>query len=244
MRTKTLLVTFGMFSACGVAAADTPRHKLPASSDLIVGLCDGQTSITVPGKKAGQTLTRNEAQTTSDKLMAEWKRKHPGEGSLWDKENRLLAQAAGGDKKDTAAHGTTPVQPAPATAPGAAGGPTVQHGHTYGAYTTRDEQVWKASVDAVVEDGNKIFHDAGKLGGTIGVSCDMCHPNAANTHPETYPKYQVQLGKVAMLRDMINWCIENPVRGKPLKDDDAKMKALEAFIYAQRKGVALDYGKH
>ena len=21
----------------------------------------------------------------------------------------------------------------------------------------------------------------------------MCHPDAANTHPETYPKYQVQL---------------------------------------------------
>jgi cytochrome c len=54
----------------------------------------------------------------------------------------------------------------------------------------------------------------------------------------------VQLGRVVLLRDMINWCIENPVRGKPIADDDARLKALEAYIIAQRKGVALDYGKH
>ena len=72
----------------------------------------------------------------------------------------------------------------------------------------------------------------------------MCHPDGANTHPETYPKFQVQFGRVALLRDMINWCIENPVRGKPLPDDDTRLKALEAYILAQRKGVALEYGKH
>ena len=82
------------------------------------------------------------------------------------------------------------------------------------------------------------------LGGTIGVSCDMCHPNAANTHPETYPKYQVQLQRVALLRDMINWCIENPVKGHALADDDPKLRAIEAYILAQRKGFKLDYGKH
>ncbi|MBN1203930.1 MAG: hypothetical protein JXB05_03265 [Myxococcaceae bacterium] len=72
----------------------------------------------------------------------------------------------------------------------------------------------------------------------------MCHPDGSNTHPETYPKYQVQLGRVALLRDMINWCIENPVRGKPLAEDDPRMKAMEAYLYAQRKGVKLEYGKH
>jgi cytochrome c len=72
----------------------------------------------------------------------------------------------------------------------------------------------------------------------------MCHPDAANTHPETYPKYQVQLGRVVLLRDMINWCIEYPVRGSPIADDDPRLKALEAYIIAQRNGVALDYGKH
>ncbi|TMA66639.1 MAG: hypothetical protein E6J68_07295 [Deltaproteobacteria bacterium] len=72
----------------------------------------------------------------------------------------------------------------------------------------------------------------------------MCHPDAANTHPETFPKFQVQLGRVALLRDMINWCIQNPARGKPLADDDPRLKAMEAYILAQRKGTALEFGKH
>ena len=88
-----------------------------------------------------------------------------------------------------------------------------------------------------------VFHSGDELGSTVGVSCDMCHPHAANTHPETYPKFQVQFGRVALLRDMINWCIENPTRGKPLPDDDVRLKALEAYILAQRKGVPLEYGK-
>ncbi len=102
----------------------------------------------------------------------------------------------------------------------------------------------KSSTDRLVAEGKRIFHDAKALGGTNAISCDMCHPDASNTHPETYPKFQVQLGRVALLRDMINWCIENPVRGKPFADDDPRLKALEAYILAQRKGVALDYGKH
>jgi thiosulfate dehydrogenase len=72
----------------------------------------------------------------------------------------------------------------------------------------------------------------------------MCHPNAANTHPETYPKFQTQLKKVALLRDMINWCIENPLEGKKLADGDPQLKAIEAYILSQRAGVAMEPGKH
>jgi cytochrome c len=104
--------------------------------------------------------------------------------------------------------------------------------------------IFQAETDAFVEQGKKIFHSAKLLNGTIGVSCDMCHPDAANTHPETYPKYQEQLQRVALLRDMINWCIENPVKGKTLDPNDPKLRALEAYILAQRKGVPLAYGKH
>ncbi|NQT89320.1 hypothetical protein HQ560_21305 [bacterium] len=77
----------------------------------------------------------------------------------------------------------------------------------------------------------------------MGVSCDMCHPDGSNTHPETYPKFQAQMGRVALLRDMINWCIQHPVRGDGFAADDPKMRALEAYITAQRKGTALEYGK-
>ena len=52
--------------------------------------------------------------------------------------------------------------------------------------------LWKREEKKWIDEGYKAFHNAKALGGTIGVSCDMCHPDASNTHPETYPKYQAQ----------------------------------------------------
>lgn len=233
-----LMVCLGM---AGVAlASDAPaQHAVPtsASGDVVVGLCDGKTSVEVPGLKPGQTLPKAKAQAVSDTLMTTWKLKNPG--AHWDQET-LVAQAA--SPAPSATSGTNAESGAKAA--GAQAHANVQHGDTYGSYGARDEAVWKASTDQFVDHGKKIFHDAKQLGGTVGISCDMCHPNAANTHPETYPKFQVQLGRVALLRDMINWCIENPVKGKPFADGDDRLKALEAYILAQRKGTALDYGKH
>jgi cytochrome c len=117
-------------------------------------------------------------------------------------------------------------------------------GHTYGKITQQDVALWKSETERVATAGSRVFHSGDELGSTIGVSCDMCHPHAANTHPETYPKFQAQLGRVALLRDMINWCIEHPVRGKALSADDPRMRAVEAYILAQRKGKVLEYGKH
>ena len=117
-------------------------------------------------------------------------------------------------------------------------------GQTYGRVTAQDVQLWKNEVERVATAGSGVFHSADELGSTVAVSCDMCHPHAANTHPETYPKFQAQLGRVVLLRDMINWCIEHPVRGQPLAADDPKLRALESYILAQRKGKSLDYGRH
>ncbi len=111
-------------------------------------------------------------------------------------------------------------------------------------WTARDRLTWEREQKRVIEEGYKLFHDWKALGGTIGISCDMCHPDASVTHPETYPKFQTQLKRVATLRDMINWCIENPMKGKPLSPDDPRMIALEAYITSTRKGVPLDPGKH
>jgi cytochrome c len=110
--------------------------------------------------------------------------------------------------------------------------------------TKRDLQLWGREEKKWIEEGYKAFHNAKALGGTIGISCDMCHPDATNTHPETYPKFQQQTKKVALLRDMINWCIENPMKGKPLAEGDPTLRAVEAYIYSARKGVALEAGKH
>ena len=222
----------------------SPVHAVPQATagGVVVELCDGVTHTEVTGLKPGQAMTHAQALAVTGKLMAEWQRKHPGE--KW-----LMAQAS-----DQGTPGAA--EPAAEASGGGArniGGPGAaeqgaklrsQQGDTYASFHDRDYKVWKAETDAFVAQGSEIFHSAKLLGGTIGVSCDMCHPNAANTHPETYPKYQEQLQKVALLRDMINWCIENPVKGKTLDPNDPKMRALEAYILASRKGTPLDYGKH
>jgi hypothetical protein len=227
--------------AAGVASADElplPKHKLPPSrhGGMVVGLCDGETSVEVPGLKPGDSLSRVQAQKVADELMSQWRTKHPE--AQW-------ATANEGDKmvsREIQLADAAPTAPSSAAPPAQA--PAAQQGQTYGSFTERDRQIWQASTNQLVAEGKRIFHDAKALGGTIGVSCDMCHPDSANTHPETYPKFQVQLGRVALLRDMVNWCIENPVRGQPFADDDPRLKALEAYIISQRKGVPLAYGKH
>lgn len=217
------LLALCLTAAPAALADDLLRHNVPSSKDgnLVVGLCDGETSVEVKGVKPGDPLTREQGQAIADALMKEWRQKHPDGG--W-----LAAEAEG----NTAAQ--VPQPPAAAT----------QQFQTYGAFTERDKEIWKESTERLIAEGKRIFHDAKALGGTIGISCDMCHPDGSNTHAETYPKFQTQLGRVALLRDMINWCIENPVRGKPFPDDDPRLKALEAYLLAQRKGAALDYGKH
>ncbi len=101
---------------------------------------------------------------------------------------------------------------------------------------------WQQEYNAVVAKGEKLFHGGLKSRNTV--SCDQCHPNAANTHPETYPKFQQQLGRVVVLAEMINWCIMNPLESEPLALDDPSMVALQAYISKERKGVELDPGKH
>ncbi|HHI97619.1 MAG TPA: cytochrome C [Thermodesulfatator atlanticus] len=108
-------------------------------------------------------------------------------------------------------------------------------------FTKEDLKKWREAFMEVVKEGERLFHSPL---GRNKVSCDMCHPNAANTHPETYPKFQKQLGKVVELRDMINWCIQNPLEGDPLPLDDPRMIALEAYIKWERRGVPLAPGKH
>jgi hypothetical protein len=185
-----------------------------ASDTTEVILCDGQTKVNVASGTPGTAI--------AGALMAEWMRKNPN--SNWEAEER---------ERHT-------LQP---SADNSALIGQVQ-GQTYGQVTAQDVALWRAETERVATAGSEVFHSADQLGSTVGVSCDMCHPHAANTHPETYPKYQAQLGRVALLRDMINWCIQHPVRGKGLESEDPRMRALEAYILAQRKGKPLEYGRH
>ena len=109
-------------------------------------------------------------------------------------------------------------------------------------FTKKDLERWQNEYMSVVERGRVLWGSA-ELG-TNGVACGQCHPNATNTHPETYPKFQQQLGRVVALREMINWCLQNPLEGVPLALDDPDMIALEAYIAFERRGVKLEPGKH
>jgi len=109
-------------------------------------------------------------------------------------------------------------------------------------FTDEDLKRWELEYMSVVEEGRGLWVSA-ELG-TNGVACAQCHPNAANTHPETYPKFQQQLGRVVALREMINWCLMNPLEGEPLALDDPRMVAMEAYVMYERRGVPLAPGKH
>ena len=109
-------------------------------------------------------------------------------------------------------------------------------------FTQDDEARWTKALMAVVNEGSRLFHSSAL--GKNKVSCDQCHPNGANTHPETYPKFQKQIGRVITLFEMVNWCLRNPLEGEPLAADDPKMVAILAYIHYERRGVPLAPGKH
>jgi thiosulfate dehydrogenase len=109
-------------------------------------------------------------------------------------------------------------------------------------FTKEDLERWEGEYMSVVKTGRDLWVSA-ELG-TNGVACAQCHPNGANTHPETYPKFQQQIGRVVALRDMINWCLQQPLEGEALALDDPKMIAIEAYLAYERRGVELAPGKH
>jgi len=202
----------------GVRDAAVATDTTAAPGSIEVKLCDGRTTVQVA---QNGPPTRAQGQQIADELMAKWKANNPDTDWIADEEKRH-ALVPPADNSDLVGHA---------------------QGQTYGRISKEDVLVWQRETLAMVARGSQVFHSGDELGSTVGVSCDMCHPNAANTHPETYPKYQVQLGRTVLLRDMINWCIQHPVRGQKLAEDDPRMRALEAYILSARKGTPLNYGR-
>jgi thiosulfate dehydrogenase len=208
-----------------VAACESQKQAAPepgqGQGQTKVELCDGQHSVSVAPDSA---RTPAQGQAISDALMAQWRLANPG--SDWDRAERE-------------AHAIQPPADNQAVLRG-----EQRVGQTQGQFDERHVLEWQRDVELAVLGGSRVFHSADELGSTIAVSCDMCHPHAANTHPETYPKFQTQIGRTVLLRDMINWCLEHPVRAPPMAADDPRMRAMEAYILAQRKGATMDYGRH
>ena len=221
MKTTPWLALALVALASQTVSADQPLSSpVPAKAGgaKVVKLCDNKTTVQVADDTP---KTPAEGKKIADALMAQWQAKNP--------DNKWVAE-------EVEAHQV--IRPEDNSKLIGTG-----QSSTYGAVSPQDVKVWDTETYKQAVYGSSVFNSGDELGSEIAVSCDMCHPRAANTHPETYPKFQPTLGRVAMLRDMINWCIEHPVRGKVLAPDDPKMRALESYILAQRKGVPLDYGK-
>ncbi|MGI9223226.1 MAG: cytochrome C [Woeseiaceae bacterium] len=109
-------------------------------------------------------------------------------------------------------------------------------------FTEEDVERWMGQFEQVAAEGRRLWTSPEI--GTNGVACAQCHPNAANTHPETYPKFQKQLGRVVQLWEMFNWCLKNPLEGEEMDADDPRMIAMQAYVYKERRGVKLDPGQH
>jgi len=188
--------------------------------------CDHRKAVVVEGVRPDERLSPAKAQKVADLL-----------GDLMRYCNEeVTARIATNETVTLSVNGL----PFVAYTPG--GQPPIELVKGKSDYTDRDRQIWKAELDKLVKEGDRLFH-SDELGSN-GLACAMCHPNAANTHPETYPKFQVEMKKVALLRDMVNWCVQNPLEGQKLADEDPRMRALEAYILVQRGGVPIEVGKH
>ena len=150
----------------------------------------------------------------TDKLMAEWQRKHPGE--KWDD---------GAGRRD---------QPTPGTAEPAAGSlwqriratsagqaprskePSSRANRAYlRGFHERDDMVWKAETEASSRGQRDLPR---RQAARRHHRHQLRHvPSQRRQHASRdLPEVPGAARRVALLRDMINWCIENPVKGKAL----------------------------
>ena len=109
-------------------------------------------------------------------------------------------------------------------------------------YTKAELADQRNQLIAVVNHGYELWHGSMASMSTNGLACGNCHPDGSATNPATFPKYQADLGRVAPLRDMINWCIEVPLQGQKLDPDSADMVAMEAYATYMNSGSKIELG--
>jgi len=108
---------------------------------------------------------------------------------------------------------------------------------------TKDElKAMEEKLTLSAKRGYDMWYGARADMSSNGLACANCHPDGAATNPQTFPKYMPQTDRVMALRDMINWCIENPQAGKALDVSSPDMVALEAYTLYLHRGVPIDTG--
>jgi thiosulfate dehydrogenase len=109
----------------------------------------------------------------------------------------------------------------------------------------------------LVEEGYNLWHGSNPTMQANGLACGNCHPDAAASNPQTFPKWNSSMNRVVTWQQMSNWCIQNPQAGKALNPDGDEMLAMLAYAFelhrgkpvapglaaVQTKPVAVRYGK-
>ena len=120
-----------------------------------------------------------------------------------------------------------------------------------GAVQSKEPLDNAADFDRLMEAvayGDQLWHTGEGGGGkhkelsTNGLGCANCHPDGSATQPESWPKYQTNLGKVGTLREMINWCIQVVQNGTGYALDSKEMIAMEAYATYMNRGAKLNPG--
>lgn len=85
----------------------------------------------------------------------------------------------------------------------------------------------------LMEMGERLWND--KKLGTAGVACAECHPAGKGLKKAPFPKYLKMPDDILTLDQMINFCMINPMKGKPLPWNSEKMTALALYVQAHAK---------
>ncbi len=109
-------------------------------------------------------------------------------------------------------------------------------------FTAAELKAMDDKLTASAKRGYDMWYGARADMSNNGLACANCHPDAAATNPQTFPKFEPQFNRVVPYREMVNWCIQNPQGGKALDVGSEDMTALEAYSFYLHRGVKIDTG--
>ena len=81
--------------------------------------------------------------------------------------------------------------------------------------------------------GEKLWNDT-KLG-TSGLACATCHPDGKGLKKSPFPKYIKMANDMLTFDQMVNFCMMNPMKAKPLPWNSVQMTALAAYAQSHTK---------
>jgi thiosulfate dehydrogenase len=109
-------------------------------------------------------------------------------------------------------------------------------------FTKAELAAQEAKLLALVDKGRDLWHGTKPEMANNGLACGNCHPDAAASNPQTFPKFIPAFNKVVPFREMVNWCIQNPQGGKALDVSGEEMTAMEAYAFSLHRGEKIEPG--